>query len=1403
METFSIDYIVGFINRQEPLPMQFSKALSNLVDLTFNRGLYALTLEQLLSQLQISVSNDEITPNYCLKTHCLYKLVSVLQRHKVYMLPISVPNNLRLSNIVHLLKAPELSQDSDIATIQELKKNGGTNVNYTKNQLAILQNTIIKLNNFNILTRVFEGLGAMQARQLDVNQRSALGDLINERLLPHEGSRYIRCLFGYVCEYGSYTYDYSNPLYVSPPIADNLKAELIDIIARVLAASNTKLQVRPDYPYAKELQATYDRYCPNAVADTYTVPLVENESPQKIPVAQRPLSKLNFKQKMRRLLSDLEAFKAQVTDNQLAQYLQARPGYAPDFINLLNNTFGQVDTELAGFIDRLQHDLINDTNTRLMLPDLNKCELYVKTIDIKPYLNQQPTISYLNKKPGSNDATGAAAKRKADQSGSGAAQSSDYSEIDLNTPWSSVDENYQEDGAESTPAEGQTSDLMSITNGYSYTSFNQAISTGESFNAISYTWDELTHFYCCYLIYSKDKDFLHPNEDEDYGGNLEQFLKQPLKQIAWRLNHTNVFEFILKPMLTGTLTHRQQQFFETQIGNVYLFNNANPIPYLFCHSLFIFDKYLMQPKYHFNNEVFYLTLFAKEPFAINVYLSRLINKYGNMLINIPEEFYVLIVLHMILFPQDGLDQESFEISRWLLRANFSHIQLSKVVILHYLAHQFYNLVHTNPEYHDLKLHLIFDANLRSALLSQQRSFSNKKVSTKPRKTKDLADPFAFNPSELFPDEGSGLFAPEADGGSDRKEAAAELAKLKKVSNSTAAFEDLNTEVKISNTSFQRYTKRHKNSVNLIPNECNQHLNKLFMSNLDVHYGKNTPFNDSVSQDLLDNYITPILKRVISSEHRNIYMFDRKVDVRDLLNDVLDKLNQKEVPDTKFEALPGNRFIIDSFVLKHDPQQLQHLQALALEAQTVSDIGFVHVIKTDYINEISNIFFHNLHLQIVPNYYIFSEGENYAKLRPEIKYIQVIQVPEIFQQENLYAGYKDVLFSLQCAAVAIELIRALTSQINKAKDLVAALVKDVISTHNLQNYKDAISFTYNYINASFKLIDKEGRLNIDALCEEKGRLDQMLIGSRGHKRLYRMLIIALNHQVVTNKITQTFKERYVKLLVKLKIKEPSLLNMLHPFGDSSSLGESAAVMPRVIALDMEKIRDKLQESTEVQSFISKMREEEAEREAAEKEQVEQDLKERVAQYQKQQSSAGTTPSEAELAAASKTEEPEIEKEQDIDLPDGIMTQGVSAFGAKSLGGLTGMPFGIGAVASGIMGFGGRGFTPNNFSNSMEQQIDDWAPVAKLLSEKARSLIEAVALQNIEVMDLREFHGLCVSHRYMSANAAIEEINDVCLAEYDELLFEPDNEQGILYITQDILERLNFECGKIRELSNPEG
>lgn len=75
-----------------------------------------------------------------------------------------------------------------------------------------------------------------------------------------------------------------------------------------------------------------------------------------------------------------------------------------------------------------------------------------------------------------------------------------------------------------------------------------------------------------------------------------------------------------------------------------------------------------------------------------------------------------------------------------------------------------------------------------------------------------------------------------------------------------------------------------------------------------------------------------------------------------------------------------------------------------------------------------------------------------------------------------------------------------------------------------------------------------------------------------------------------------------------------------------------------------------------------------------------------------------------------------------------------------------------------------------------------------SENCKKLVDAIKAQNSDVIDLNEFTGICMSLKFMSRDAAIEEINDWAYENFDDPLFDVAPEENCVYITTDILDKL---------------
>lgn len=840
---YSLDTIVALINRKEPLPTGFLQSLHNVVDLALNRGIYTLSVDELYRQLKLKLDpKDQVGKEGFVVSESLYKVISILDRAGIGMVPISVPSTLSIYNTVYLLKKPDLSVDQDVTLIMRLAQAQNRPANYTNSQIASLQVAQVKLRNYNILLRVFENLGAAQTQALDANQRTVLNKIISQMVLPHEGERYLRSLYSYACDYGSFLYHYTNPKYVVKPLNGKDQEEVIDIIARTIAPSHLRINVPEDFPWKLFLEKRYNDYCPRVFE------LGSTDNVVKIPVNERPLSSLSLAQKRNRLKKQLAgmlnalqtppavgverfsekasaaaeslnftdedetesnngaegkklsrfkggAKRTSVTRDADAvaaaanskgasviagidfsgydaskrlELLHSRLGFSADFIRRISECTVIEDPRFVDDLKHLQQQLIKDEAIRLMLPNFKQSRLMLylppREVAFASGVSRDHEVSANAATRGTDVAANGDATIKMDQVTAVAIDETDkrYAIVAKNgndqvmraayntavvgiakKAESLKSQNEDElDSSDNLSAQGQMAPNVQGMIDPQYFAFEERIKIergekcdkdknkarqsarerqtklygGQSFHLVVYTWERLTHLYHNYLCWADDALHLQPNINSDYYSHLAQFIQRPMSQMA-RLDRVNCFEFILRKMFAqnqeasavNSAGHGDDadylHVFELESRNNFILLNALPVPFLFYHGLYYFDKYLENPSTHFGNELFYLHLLEKEPYALNMYLSRICQKYGSRLIDIPEEFFTLIALNVLLFPQMALEQESLSLLKYLFKHSVHSSYLYKVVTLRMLAHRLYRLVQESEQLHDVRLQL--------------------------------------------------------------------------------------------------------------------------------------------------------------------------------------------------------------------------------------------------------------------------------------------------------------------------------------------------------------------------------------------------------------------------------------------------------------------------------------------------------------------------------------------------------------------------------------------------------------------------------------------------------------------------------------------------------------------------
>ena len=813
--SYTLDSIVALINRKEPLPSPFLKALNNVKSSAHHLGIHKLTLKELCSDLDLELTEQNYdSESSFIDCDYLYKLVSVLLRHDVAMMPMGVPRNLSIYNQIYLTARADILADSDIYQLQTLK--GQKKTKYTNNEIEVIIRARKKIQNFNTILHVFESLGAARSAPLENNQRMVLNDIIDDMLLPRDAERYVRNLFSYACELGSFNYDFTNPKYVSVANGawgDEGIKETIDMVARIIAPAHLAITIPEDFPHAQLLQELYSQYCPMVFTPQETV-----EVKNIIPVSERQLSEINFNQRHARLKEKLDALLKEyhntkdsnqtlkLCDQSKNEILQSRPGYSSDLIRrvaVLPKQYGN----LTSYIDNLQQKLMKDEDTRLLVPNFGKTllSIYIKDDDgvaltpttitkrmLNTYcksnnfaLDGDPNAQ-ANKSPlgsasasssngDSNDVTSkllfadnserlsyvmatesvlketlamldveerkakahqfienstsgqVAIDRKPVNSNSNTTNTNDknpYLMYSSKVATISGDMEAQKSNKRkstllidpcdfSEPKAAKDSSEQTINEEVTNSEQSRGIVNEDSFHVVPYTFDRVNFLFHSYLVWSDDEKLVvndptqgRPNRNEDYGTNLEQFIRHPDKNLA-RFNRVISYEFLLRKLFGAANNssalndlgcsdeHEVEHLFELISHNDSYLSGIHTLPLVLYHGLYYFDRYLQNPSTHFNNELFYIAVFKREPYALNLYLSRIFHKYGPRLIDVPQEFYTLFVFNLLLFPQNDSSTMCQRLANDIFKHTNRSSNLHKVVLIRTIAQQLYDFVTNN------------------------------------------------------------------------------------------------------------------------------------------------------------------------------------------------------------------------------------------------------------------------------------------------------------------------------------------------------------------------------------------------------------------------------------------------------------------------------------------------------------------------------------------------------------------------------------------------------------------------------------------------------------------------------------------------------------------------------------
>lgn len=359
MALLTFENVLNRVGRQEHLPASLENAFKTFLDVAKNRGIYSGNIYELFSKLNLEFKSSYLK-EHNLTEEFILKFRTFLESKGLTLIPISVPYNLDVSSNIYITKKTDYALDPDIILVRNLSNNRPSK--YTYRQLETINLVKTKIANYNLLVAAFEHLGALQREPIDSHQRSVLSEIISSKELPRDGDRFIRTLYSYVCDHGSYNYHFRKEEYVSRPLPPEAFSEMLNIIAKVISASHVAVTVPKDYPWRNELLEIYNKITP----EPYSVAASAIVQAKALPIMARPLSKMTSGVKLRRLKADLYFELNAIVNNHLYSAERYK-----EIADIITNNFGD---ELATAVRATRK-----TNDAKILPYFRKDRLVYLT----------------------------------------------------------------------------------------------------------------------------------------------------------------------------------------------------------------------------------------------------------------------------------------------------------------------------------------------------------------------------------------------------------------------------------------------------------------------------------------------------------------------------------------------------------------------------------------------------------------------------------------------------------------------------------------------------------------------------------------------------------------------------------------------------------------------------------------------------------------------------------------------------------------------------------------------------------------------------------------------------------------------------------------------------------------
>lgn len=236
-----------YLGRLKDLPPAFLRAAKTLHDDTVSKRILPLCVIELCRKLGLEYDKFSFENE---RKHSYAAIGELLEHFGLKLVPCSIPVDLEFTGTVFVTQKPNLSNDEDIAPVQDIIAQGR---NPRQSDYVHILRMNEKLANYNIMLRVFEGLFTVSPGRLTAHQRLYLNSLLSELIMPIEGLSYLRACYTYAIEVRNCHCDYTDKKSCFKDLDADKKERECLYLGEIGARGAVRQCLCKDFPFFEEL----------------------------------------------------------------------------------------------------------------------------------------------------------------------------------------------------------------------------------------------------------------------------------------------------------------------------------------------------------------------------------------------------------------------------------------------------------------------------------------------------------------------------------------------------------------------------------------------------------------------------------------------------------------------------------------------------------------------------------------------------------------------------------------------------------------------------------------------------------------------------------------------------------------------------------------------------------------------------------------------------------------------------------------------------------------------------------------------------------------------------------------------------------------------------------------------